>query len=517
MYKWLSNNTTWLSNNTTWLSNSIAGFFYDEETAIQSQQLTTTYTQLPIREEFVFLEEQKQGLSIDLIKQISPYIGMIDNGFHSGMGCLLNDGTLLTALHIIYDLEKGEYRPLELITISFLKENKLYYYKVDDIIHDGTSALRAALPDTPSTYDYARLRLTGNPINDLGEGLLVDTKNYFGLTVSNPKPSMLLSVSAPKLERTPSGELVAKRYVSMSKNKSLATGFYTFPVIGKYFRNQGFSGQAIFPFGDARFSRNTLYAVHEGYDKGEAIGFECSEYDSQVRSSSRAPFGPGVKPYIPFDFIPEVLTKENINDIEIFLTLLRNCANTRSSIDPSAIPALLLIDSKCDTHQPQHMKKGIKRQGKTIICPHIAETADHQVMIALINTIDLLSRHYYRKSRDVMAKQFSEKTKTNIPDKTEVHARHDFYKKLIAAINIIVDLECCISDRDTRTNNEATAFYIDGFASSKFHIVPVDSRNPGLKTTHSYSVKADDIIKNAKLNLGIIDSIAPSSTSRRIR
>lgn len=233
------------------------------------------------------------------------YVGTLQVNNVNSMGCLVEDGTLLTTLHSIYDVNTRQYRSLQNMHVYFVKGNQVFQYKVKDIIHDGTAALNAY--SNPITWDYARLALEGDPISELGGGLeLAKLQEIVTPFIDNKvDPSHTLAISGPIFQQLPDGGWYSSRHFSKSENDSAKSGFTTFPQIGTHTTVRGMSGQAVFPLLP---ENRTLYAVHRGRDAqlGKNTGFKVSEYLQTVQALAtfrpsvpvnlNAAFPPGFQP-----------------------------------------------------------------------------------------------------------------------------------------------------------------------------------------------------------------------------
>jgi len=193
------------------------------------------------------------------------------------MGCLLEDGTLLTTFHSIYDIESNTgYFDLKKMRAYFVKGNELYSYGIKSIIHDGSAVLKR-FEISAITFDYARLELDEDPRKDLGGGLKLDTPDYIAMPyVSDPQET--LAMSGPIFRQGADGRWHSSRHDSIAENESAKSGYYTFSQMAAHSARPGMSGQAIFP--KITTGRRPLYAVHLGYDShaGVRTGFKVSEY-----------------------------------------------------------------------------------------------------------------------------------------------------------------------------------------------------------------------------------------------
>ena len=90
--------------------------------------------------------------------QAARFIGTLENDHTCSMACLLQDGSILTTLHSIFDLETNRYLNIEDTTVTFAYQNKLYTYALSEKVHDG----RMAMQNGVYPFDYARFRLIGN-------------------------------------------------------------------------------------------------------------------------------------------------------------------------------------------------------------------------------------------------------------------------------------------------------------------------------------------------------------------
>lgn len=437
------------------------------------------------------LRPLSSGIPGDAIPSKAAFIGSIQGGEVSAMGCLLSGDRLLTALHIVMDVETSEYKPLELIRVYFVKNDRLYAYGVQSIIHDGMEAVRN-YGRGAITFDYALLQLTGSPTKDLEGFLDLDSVDHFG-SASVSDPSDTLALSGPVFGQDEAGRLTVLRYASVAENEAAKGGFYMFPQMGHHVTAPGMSGQAVFPLDP--HANKTLYSVHLGVDHAATsrFGFKVCEYLATRRSvlaTSTVPMSAmlastsGVN---PFASDMERITRENLRrrgqdkiDINTFLTNLALAIRKGEELPLQYIPkALCYRDVRfVDSHQEQHLPIG-GRKGKSVFSDvAIGSHPDNVCMNALANCINKLCSEYYRHNRVRLINAYCVKqgiTK-EIFDKIQADPRawQAFTHDVIRHFNFIVDLSGFGISFGTRSGAASSYIKIEGFSGTAYHIYPFE-------------------------------------------
>ncbi|MBT6538362.1 MAG: hypothetical protein HOL58_02620 [Francisellaceae bacterium] len=225
--------------------------------------------------------------SLSEVESRAPYIGLITGIGIKAMGCLLEDGTLLTTLHTICDIKQKKYLNFGDMKVFFVKGKDVFCYSIDSIYHDGMCALNK-YGDGAITFDYARVKLSGNPVKDLGGSFSIKNSNLFEGLLSS-EPLMTIAISSPIFHMDNNGRLASKRIVSVSQNESFNSTCYMFRQSGWHRTIPGFSGQPIFTYGAPNEYNSpcpSIYAIHVGRENisDERFGFKISEYLLTERS-----------------------------------------------------------------------------------------------------------------------------------------------------------------------------------------------------------------------------------------
>jgi hypothetical protein len=225
-----------------------------------------------------------------MIKSNVAFVGTIflPDGLQ-GMGCLLNNGTILTCLHVILDyqylLESQQLRILDFkvsnFIIVFVKNGIRYQYQIQNIDHSGWKHFVNKSLVSISHYDYAVLTVIGNPLEDLGPhvGFQLDPVQHFS-AAGGREPNYTMAISGPYIS-TQDGRRICTRYCSIAQNNSAQFGAYHLNQDGYHPGFPGLSGQAILPLGGSYRVPNTiLYSIHSCLDNttNSRIGVKISEY-----------------------------------------------------------------------------------------------------------------------------------------------------------------------------------------------------------------------------------------------
>lgn len=412
----------------------------------------------------------------------SRFIGMLDNEESSSMACLLNDGTVLTTLHGIYDFEKKRYADTRDITVTFIYKNQLWIYSIDEVIHDGRTAILSGM----NTFDYARLKLKGTPVEDLEGGLTLDSNDHFAGMAGSNDPNTTQSISGPLLQIDNQGKLFSTQITSFSENAAARSQYYFFPQEGNHTGNPGFSGQAIlYP------NTTILYAIHIGLDKasGKRIGIKISEYLSTVRSlATLSPSSTHFPSTIVSTHIQDIVLQirreklrrcgADITDVITFLNQLSDSIAKKKLLAPNCIPVSFQNLVVVDTHQKQHLKGQGGRPEKGYFYEYIATSDTNPTLNALANCINkLVSEHYSRhlKTTDAETNKIIRTTK-----------------------KFIVDLEFNIGIDIKAGNKETSCILLEGFGGKNYHIYPVVAER--LRGSIPVLINARNIIQEAQQN-----------------
>ena len=279
--------------------------------------------------------------------QAARFIGTLENDHTSSMACLLQDGSILTTLHSIFDLETNRYLNIADTTVTFAYQNKLYTYALGEKVHDG----RIAMLSGAYAFDYARFRLIGDPVADLGGGLQLDSAQHFG-SAFNCDPPTTQAISGPILSHDENGDLVATQIISKSKNTAASSPWYFFNQEGDHIGEEGMSSQAILYPGTS-----TLYAIHIGLDcmQQKRFGMKISEYVSAYQRGSTNSNIPRTisaraqthKTDLILHIQREKLRRQGADrrDIETFLEHLKYASEHQGSWPTPEVYSLALISS----------------------------------------------------------------------------------------------------------------------------------------------------------------------------
>lgn len=258
-----------------------------------------------------------------MIQANKTFIGTMQSPAIEAMGCLLEDGTFLTCLHAIFDFQKlleqrqlaaNCYYDLTKMQVYFVKDNMIFPYTINHIIHDGLTRYFQNAPHAMS-FDYALLRLNGNPLADLEGGLQLDTKLH-GQSAFSTDPSETLAISGPIFTRD-GNNIYSRREISISKNSAAAGSYYMFAQSGTHSTAPGLSGLAIFPIAGYPVPNNTLYSIHSKryrYFSAGQEGIKISEYRLSVRMYNTSPqmVFPAAIPIAPMPAIRSGLALEDM-------------------------------------------------------------------------------------------------------------------------------------------------------------------------------------------------------------
>ncbi len=411
------------------------------------------------------------------------WVGTLSTPNSVGAACFLEDGTLLTALHVINDIErafqygfnpKTTYEDLSKANVIFVKGLAVYSYAIAGVIHDGTDLL-ASTSGLPIGFDYARLRVIGNPLADLGQGLSLDPINHFSHCMSTD-PLSTLAISGPQLVRNTRGQLTAKRYVSVADNEAGLSSFYHYPQVGRHHTVPGFSGQAILPLAPYKTPHHILYAIHSEQDRMSDFkkGIKISEYLSNlsIPSSAFLPIShqePDIRRHALSTTTYEGLRRGGKDKEEIteFLANLSAFVKANKELPAKLVPEGLQPPSEVfysDTHQYQHFEQSRKKEGSYFYnC--IAKNNRSLVLNALLNAVNKIVSEYYQTHRAAIKP---------------------------VATNFVVDLGFNIGF-DLKANKHTTCVQLQGFSGAAYHIFPIDISNGTPKNT--VVINARDMLK----------------------
>ena len=134
-----------------------------------------------------------------------------------GSCILLEDGSVLTSLHVIFDLKKHKsiydvppenqppikdfYAPPEGMELYFVKNNCVYLVKVTEVIKDGRPHLYHQRVDSKFGWDYALLKPSADLLEVLGPGMELDKTDYtHGRRLMTENPSNTFFISRPNID-----------------------------------------------------------------------------------------------------------------------------------------------------------------------------------------------------------------------------------------------------------------------------------------------------------------------------
>ena len=377
------------------------------------------------------------------------FVGTLDNEVCTSMACLLSDGTILTTLHSIYDFETCRYLNASQLSISFVHNHHLYTYAVEPfIVHDG---LRAIYTKT-SPFDYARLRVVGNPCADLGGGLTLDVTNHWGHADSQ-EPPKTQALSGPIISSDGEGRWVARQITSFADNAAAQSSHYFFSQEGYHHGGLGFSGQAIVYPGTT-----VLYAMHVGLNSltGARMGIKISEYlSAHQRALSSQPqtllFPPQVVDIIT-STAREKFRRNGLDIIEVeqFLNCLAKAASKQKTL--LGIPEVFAKLQVVDTHQKQHLEQGYVA-GKGYFHAWLATSERNPAINALANCVNKIVSDYYQRYLKT----------SNVVNNISIKKTTKF----------IVDLGVEIGIDVPAGNKKACYVLLEGFGGKNYHIYPV--------------------------------------------
>lgn len=380
------------------------------------------------------------------------FIGTLEDGKTTSMACLLQDGSVLTSLHSIFDFETNKYFSRRDMTVTFVHQDKLYTYRLGAIIHDGTIAMfNGVYP-----FDYARFNLIGTPTADLGGGLQLDPNQHFG-TADNREPPITHAISGPILSHDEQGNLVATQIISASRNTAALSQYYFFNQEGDHIGGNGFSNQAIvYP------NSCVLYALHIGLDAmlQKRFGMKISEYLSAyqrahaLRNRTPVPLSLQAQTH-KTDLILHIQREKLRNSgadrksIELFLKQLKY-ASEHNGTWIGDIPEKLKM-RVVDSHQSQHLYYS-HRNDKGYFDLYFG-TDESPILNALANCVNKIVSDYYQRH-----------LKTDNPvENTRIRRETRF----------VVDLDIEIGIDVPAGRIRTTQVFIDGFGGPNYHIYPV--------------------------------------------
>lgn len=218
-----------------------------------------------------------------MIERNKKFVGTLDiPGIARGTVCLLNNGQVMTCLHVVLDyneLRSGRLNTHDLnrlgATVTFVDAGKIYEYPVTGVDHSGIDKLRSSGTRALS-FDFASLTIKGNPTSDLKGGLNPDIAHSMG-NMMMTDPLETIAISGPMLFQTNRG-VTCERTVSISENQSAQGSYYSYAQTGSHFGCKSLSGQAVLPL--TKSLNSSLYALHSYHDviNENRTGVKISEY-----------------------------------------------------------------------------------------------------------------------------------------------------------------------------------------------------------------------------------------------
>jgi hypothetical protein len=417
---------------------------------------------------------EQRSIKVELLTA-AKFVGTIDGDGFTSMACLIEDGTVLTTLHSIFDFEKESYIDLRDLTVSFVHNSRLFTYPVREIKHDGLTAARANM----NQFDYACLSVGGDPVKDLGGGLILDPRDHWG-NGSNDEPPQTQAISGPLLGSNEEGKIVANQWASFSRNAAAQSPYYFFSQEGDHHGNPGFSGQAIlYP------NTNILYAIHVGLEHAsrKRTGIKISEYRLACKTSCDLPTS---ATFQHKSEIVDIITNfqrerlrhkgQDISDLEKFLDeLSKVVASEGKKIFTITEISKELQLRIVDTHQGQHLKGSSYRLGKGYFYDFLGTSDKSLVINALANCVNKLVSEYYQRNM----KTSDSKKNANIR----------------RTAKFVVDLGVPVGV-DVAARSHAKCVLIEGFGGRYVHIYPIVPDN--LQGTEPIIIDARATIAEAK-------------------
>jgi hypothetical protein len=156
------------------------------------------------------------------------------------------------------------------------------------------------------------------------------------------------------------------------------------------------------------------FGIHLGRQGVERSGFKCYEYASAVDPKDAFEEGTTIAEYSWW--VEEALTLETAKHIKSFCELLKDCARTEKPLSKEVITTIApwLKVNRSNDYQKYHVKVGRDRT-KTIIDEHIATNDNSPVLSALQNTMETLTRQFYRRNRARIAHDYERATRSKRP------------------------------------------------------------------------------------------------------
>lgn len=241
-------------------------------------EVSTTGFSLRSREKLsscIFSERVPESLKKPLL-EASRYIGTVYSTIGVGTGCLLDNGTILTALHTVCDIDtlfktgdvKNSMARQDNIWVDFIGlDGRLTSIKVRGIQNHGLSILNSSA-SLPSSFDFALLELEVNPKEIIGEGLSFDKKNYFG-NASRIDPPVTYAISRG-LEHLTADGIANIQYIDASKNIMLETPYYQIVQLSNHQTEFSDSGMGILSY-NTHSKKFEIYGLNLGIERNSGL------------------------------------------------------------------------------------------------------------------------------------------------------------------------------------------------------------------------------------------------------
>ncbi len=428
----------------------------------------------------------------------APFVGTIYDSEKNplGMACLLEDGTLCTAMHVVCDakaLEQGfsfeeSYHPLSSLSVLLTKNDApLIWCKITDLIEDGSSFYGNKL----GNYDLAILKLN-NPPNKLlsGEsefkGFKLDDFNHWGTPyVSDPKNTV--AISGPVLHQNQHEQNIACRYFSKSSNSAGNSSNYDYSATSAHPSTFGFSGMAM--VGPVE-NEMVLYSMNSHRDKidGYQVGVKISEYlhNKKIYGADQdfLVHRENILLFAEYHALKRVNSDKKA--IRTFLNKLKEKSkkyhlDTETDIIPLQYHPLDRSIEFSDDHQYQHISISAW-PGKSYFYPFIGNNRQHKVLNALqdsVNTIMLL----YCQEQGINPMTLK-------------------YRNPVISLGFNIGLA---SDNKTKLSHVR----IEGFPGEPFHIFPVNPADRN-EMKNAIVIDADGFLPK---EVGNIQYTSPAKTN----
>ncbi len=428
----------------------------------------------------------------EFVTDAARCMGTVKSRFGTGTCFLHESGNIVTSLHVISNLPKlarsGDVDAYcakdDEISVEFVdREGRAHTFQSKEIVNDGLKMI-SQNAITPRGFDFAVISLEVDPRQFIGNGLSLDSTNYFG-SAGGEEKAIAISISKPTGVISESGAFHYRQQCHVSVVGQNDGQYRRIDQTSHHATFPGDSGKALLKLVNGKLS---VYSMNQGTEGGDQTGVRAETLNLYWNDQRITPSEMTRQPYFSFTAfriyphkfeyqLPrrrEAGKNEAVESQKFMVEMAKAIQSNPNTVAHPSVTSSALTPAT-NSYQDNHMARG---SGKSKISSFTSYLDKHFQTIAII-----------------IKKAVEEVVDPNQYEKIKAAVRSN---QVPPTSNLNFYVDCGFSIGDCRKYGETTWVKVDS-PFGAYHIYPDGSKGSG-----SAGLKLNDVLIDLPLLLNLL-------------